>query len=211
MRRALMFALALLVACAPVPVAPPMDPFERWLDAGHRAEATAYHRYLTDQGAGDVVPAHALLRTSRRWQQCAHAEYAVPPRANWSRIVPTLQVVRRLADAGVIDPALARSGYRSEAMNACAGGSARSRHLDNRGIDFDLPSADRVDALCDVWRRHGAKLQIGLGFYTPTRIHVDAAGYRTWGRDHRRGTSLCIRNPGRSATAQGGPRPTTRT
>ena len=39
--------------------------------------------------------------------------------------------------------------------------------------------------------RHGAEHRFGLGFYSPTRIHVDTAGFRTWGRDYTRRTSLC--------------------
>lgn len=35
-------------------------------------------------------------------------------------------------------------------------------------------------------------LAMGLGFYTPTKIHIDTSGYRTWGNDYRRGTSLCM-------------------
>ena len=60
-------------------------------------------------------------------------------------------------------------------------------------IDFDLPaSADAVPRLCAFWRTHGPALKLGLGFYSPTTIHVDTAGFRTWGSDHHRATSLCV-------------------
>jgi hypothetical protein len=77
-------------------------------------------------------------------------------------------------------------------MNTCAGGSARSKHLENRAIDFDLPKrGDNVERLCAFWREHGQALNMGLGFYTATAIHVDTAGYRTWGGDYTWRTSLC--------------------
>ncbi len=108
-------------------------------------------------------------------------------------MTPTLRVVAQLRDAGILDPALARSVYRDAAVNRCAGGSARSKHRENRAIDFDLPSNPHNTArLCTFWRKHGPALNLGLGFYTPTAIHLDTAGFRTWGSDHHRGTSLCI-------------------
>lgn len=167
--------------------------YEAWLAAGHRAEAQAYADDLRKQGVGDVVPMAALARTARSWRQCRNDEFATPPPALWPNMTPTLRVVAKLRDAGIVDPALARSVYRDEAINRCAGGSARSKHRENRAIDFDLPSnSDNIDRLCAFWREHGQALDLGLGFYTPTAIHLDTAGFRTWGGDHRRGSSLCI-------------------
>ena len=135
----------------------------------------------------------ALLRTSRRWRICLHDEFATPPPALQPNIESTLRVVARLHDAGLLDPALARSGWRGPRVNRCAGGASSSRHLQNNAIDFDLPERpDNVTALCAWWRTHGAKARMGLGFYTPTAIHIDTAGFRTWGSDRTRRTSLCV-------------------
>lgn len=190
-------AVALLLpiaACkAEPPPASPAARYDAWLADGHRAEARAYADDLQRQGVGDVVPMDALSRTSRSWRQCRNDEFATPPSRLWPNMTPTLRVVARLRDAGILDPALARSVYRDEAVNRCAGGSAGSKHVENRAIDFDLPSGtDGIDALCRFWREQGPALRMGLGFYTATRIHVDTAGYRTWGADFHRGTSLCV-------------------
>lgn len=167
--------------------------FERWLDAGHRAQVDAYRTHLATRQLADALPMEALLRTSRRWRICLHDEFATPPAALRSNIEPTLRVVARLRDAGLLDPALARSGWRDSGVNRCAGGASGSRHLQNNAIDFDLPErSDRVAALCAWWRTHGAKAKMGLGFYTPTAIHIDTSGYRTWGTDRTRRTSLCV-------------------
>lgn len=190
--------LSLLTACnaESPPLLSPRSPearYEAWLAAGHRAEVQVYADELRRQSVGDVVPMDALSRTARSWRQCRDDEFATPPSALRPNMVPTLRVVARLRDAGILDPALARSVYRDEAINRCAGGSARSKHVENRAIDFDLPSnSDNIDRLCAFWREHGQALNLGLGFYTPTAIHLDTAGFRTWGSDHRRGTSLCI-------------------
>ncbi len=188
----------LLAACQAEPPSflSPRSPearYDAWLDAGHRTRAQDYAEALRRYGVGDAVPMPALSRTSRRWRPCRHDEFATPPPALWRNMPPTLRVVTRLRDAGILDPALARSVYRDAVVNGCAGGSVRSQHLQNRAIDFDLPSnPDNIARLCAFWREHGPGLEMGLGFYTPTAIHLDTAGFRTWGRDHRRGTSLCI-------------------
>lgn len=190
--------LSLLAACnaeSPASLSPrsPEARYEAWLAAGHRAEVRAYANELHEQGVGDVVPMAALSRTSRRWRFCRHDEFATPPEDLRKNMPPTLRVVARLRDAGILDPALARSVYRDEAVNRCAGGSARSKHTENRAIDFDLPSnPENVERLCAFWREHGQTLNLGLGFYTQTAIHLDTAGFRTWGSDHHRGTSLCV-------------------
>lgn len=200
--------VCILAACARNE-APAADAWRDWLGRdNHAAEVAAYAAYLRTEGVEAVVPMPELLRTSRRWRDCGHDAWAVPPRALWPRIVPTLRLIARIeTDTGLRLDA-ARSGWRSETVNRCAGGAARSRHLQNVALDIDLPASlpspvgTATDAggndspltrLCGFWRRHGAQTAMGLGFYTPTRIHIDTAGRRTWGSDHRRGTSLCVR------------------
>lgn len=198
MRRALA-ALAtcwLLAACtasqAPEAI---RNRYDDWLHQGTHAEAvTAYRKVLIAAHVGEVVPMPALLRTSRRWQLCLHDEFDVPPKALWPAIAPTLRLVAELRDAGLVDPALARSGYRRPDINRCAGGAGGSRHLDNVAVDFDLPDRpDNIARLCAYWRTHGPAKRMGLGFYSSTAIHIDTAGFRTWGDDHHRATSLCVR------------------
>jgi uncharacterized protein YcbK (DUF882 family) len=182
---------ALLASC--ITARSPETRYARWLAAGHRAEAESYRVFLQNDRVVDVVPMHALSRTSRSWRRCMNDEFATPPPDLWPNMPPTLRVVTQLRDAGIIDPTLARSVYRDEVVNACAGGSAGSKHRENRAIDFDLPpNTDNVERLCAFWREQGPALNLGLGFYTPTAIHIDTAGFRTWGSDHHRATSLCI-------------------
>ncbi len=186
-------ALVVTIAgCALLPRSPEKR-YARWLDAGHRSETDAYAAVLHDEDVDGVVPALALARTARSWRMCGREEFGVPPAELQANMLPTLRLVARLRDLGILDPALARSSYRDPDLNACAGGSAGSKHLQNRAIDFDLPDRpDNVAKLCAFWREHGEAANMGLGFYTPTAIHIDTAGYRTWGEDHHRGTSLCI-------------------
>jgi uncharacterized protein YcbK (DUF882 family) len=168
--------------------------YRDWLSIGtHATDVEAYRAYLQEQDVADAIPMSALLRTARDWRRCGNNEFALPPKPLWPQMPPTLRVVERLKTAGWLDPRLARSVYRDEAVNACAGGAKGSKHKANIAIDFDLPAAaTNVENICAFWREHGPALNMGLGFYTPTAIHIDTAGYRTWGEDHTKATSLCL-------------------
>ena len=180
---------ALLTACAP---ATSKDRFQDWNQSTVAAGVAEYRQYLQRQGLDDVAPMPALLRSARSWRECDAGEFALPPRALWPNILPTLRVLRQLQAAGVVDSRKVASGYRDETLNRCAGGSARSRHVSNNALDFDLSkSPDNVKRLCDFWSSEGPALKLGLGFYTDTTIHLDTSGFRTWGSDHTRRTSLC--------------------
>ena len=167
------------------------DPFQRWATS-RAADIAEYQRYLDQQGVGKVAPMRALLHSARMWRECDATEFVLPPRPLWPNLVPTLRALRQLQSAGLVDPTRVASGYRDPALNTCAGGSTRSRHVANNALDFDLPdSPDNIARLCEYWRSKGPALKLGLGFYTDTRIHLDTSGFRTWGADHTRKTSLC--------------------
>lgn len=200
--RRLFLLLAVLTATACIRSPPDAaQRYERWKQGPDARGLADYQRMLTDAGVGDVVPMHALLRSSRRWQACDASEFLLPPDDRAHAIIPTLRVVAQLRAMGIVTGENVRSGYRSPALNQCSGGSSRSRHVLNTALDFDLTDDRHVVALCDFWRRQGPSLAMGLGFYTPTKIHIDTAGHRTWGTDYRRGTSLCV-----TASAQSGTR-----
>ena len=190
--RHLLLLPAILFATACTRTAPDAGQrYDHWRQGAGAEGLIAYERMLTDAGVGDVVPMHALLRSSRRWRTCQAPEFLLPPSDRAAAIVPTLRVVAQLQALGIVEGSNVRSGYRSAVLNRCSGGSTRSRHLLNNALDFDLADGSQASALCEFWRTRGPSLAMGLGFYTPTRIHIDTSGHRTWGNDHRRGTSLC--------------------
>ena len=166
--------------------------FQAWRATPAAAGVANYQQYLHRQSLDDVAPLRALLRSARNWRECGADEFALPPQAKWPNILPTLRALRELQAARLVDGRQVASGYRDAALNRCAGGSLRSRHLSNNALDFDLSqSPDNIRQLCDYWRTKGPALKLGLGFYTDTKIHLDTAGFRTWGSDHTRRTSLC--------------------
>ena len=166
--------------------------YARWLAAGHREQVLAYENHLRRQGVDRIVAMPQLLRSGRRWQRCQVEEFVVPPRRDWAAITTTLALIRDLRNTRILSRAQVASAWRSEAFNRCEGGSAKSRHLRNNALDLDIPADRRnVARLCEYWRRQGPGKGFGLGFYSPTRIHVDTSGFRTWGHDYTRRSSLC--------------------
>ena len=188
-----MVLMLALSACRP---STPEERFRDWARLHETSGVMDYQVYLRREGVADVIPMSSLLHSARRWRSCDAAEFALPPRPAWPHIVPTLRALKRLQAVGLVDSKLAVSGYRNEALNACAGGSARSRHLSNNALDLDIPgTAGDVQRLCAYWREQGPAMKLGLGFYTETRIHLDTSGFRTWGSDHTWRTSLCTGAP----------------
>ena len=185
--------VVMLSACRP---STQEERFRDWVKLPEATGVLDYQGYLRREGVADAIPMSSLLRSARRWRACTAAEFALPPRTAWAHIVPTLRATRKLQVAGLVDGRLAVSGYRSEKLNKCVGGSSRSRHLSNNALDFDLPrTAGNIKRLCAYWRKQGPALGLGLGFYTETKIHLDTSGFRTWGSDYTWRTSLCTENP----------------
>ncbi len=119
-RRFLLLAALSATACT----GPPPDAAQRYEQWRQRADANGlidYQRALTEAGVGDVVPMHALLRSSRRWRACDAPEFLLPPRDRATAIVPTLRVVAQLQAMGIVAGANVRSGYRSPDVNRCSG------------------------------------------------------------------------------------------
>lgn len=182
--RACLFALAavLLGACA----TPPADPtgeaaFGAWR-AAHEPQLQALQRHLAGEAVAQVLPPHQLLRSASSWQRCDAAPWALPPESQWPSVVQVLKLLQALRDAGVLGAIEVHSGYRDEALNACAGGAARSAHRLAFAIDFTpLAGADPTPGLCDFWREQGPAWRMGLGRYPSGRIHIDTLGHRQWG------------------------------
>lgn len=195
---AIALALALLLA-TPIRhrfAASDADLFAGWRAGPVMGEVAAFEAFLGREGVGDVLPVADILRSDARWRRCPKAEaFAVPPRAMWSAIVPTLHYVRdRVVPA--VGPVRVVSGYRNPLANGCFRGAAQSRHLrfaalDLEPVDRTIDRAALIAALCPLHARTGAARAVGLGIYAGTRFHVDTAGFRRWGADYRAASSPC--------------------
>jgi hypothetical protein len=149
----------------------------------HPIRIGGLHHYLTRYGAGWILPTWQIVRTASDWSKCGEAAFEVPPTSEWPHIVQTLRFVRDEV-IPVVGTVEAVSTYRNPRLNACAGGSPGSAHLNYFALDLVPLNAttreELAQALCALHERRGPAYGAGLGFYSFLRFHVDSKGFRRW-------------------------------
>ncbi|ABC63873.1 D-Ala-D-Ala carboxypeptidase family metallohydrolase [Erythrobacter litoralis] len=179
--------------------------FDSWLNEDPaRAEGhAALLEYLTAQGVSDVVPVWQLTRIDGHYaRRCDLPVFRIPPRELWPNIVPALRLVRdevkpRVGEVEVL------SSYRTPDLNTCARGASRSNHLDFSALDLRTVDGksgpDFYQRLCAMQDAAGPGSRMGLGAYYDAsrpnyaggRFHIDAEGFRSWGRSYTAASSPC--------------------
>lgn len=159
----------------------------RKVEPGREGLVTRLSAYLRKARVGEVAPLYQILRTASDWQACGGEPFTVPPAANWPRAAKTLGWIETRVKPAV-GPVEVVSGYRDDALNQCAQGARQSAHLGFWAFDLEPldPAMDRprlMDVLCRTHKAHGQEADIGLGFYSGVRFHVDDKRYRHWGFD----------------------------
>ncbi|MBC3436838.1 DUF882 domain-containing protein [Pseudomonas sp. BW16M2] len=162
--------------------------FARW--AGDH-ENRRFREMLVDARLYGVVPIHQLLRSASDWRLCNASPFAVPPASHWPAVRSTLALIQTLDRQGILRQFEVVSAYRDPRLNACAGGAPSSAHMRAFAVDLLLPRWADPSPLCRFWQQHGQAWNMGLGRYPSGRIHLDTAGYRTWGGDGSAGSSFC--------------------
>ncbi|OTG88332.1 peptidase M15 [Acinetobacter sp. ANC 4558] len=177
--------------------------YNTWLAVSDNlAQVRDYENFLNKNQVGHIIPSYELMRTARDWQKCGRSEYMVPHREIWQNQVPTLKVFKYLIAAKILTDFTVTSVYRDLTLNQCAGGASSSKHLFNSAIDFRIgpENPDITDyaaientkfRLCQFWKQYGPQFNMGLGLYASGQIHVDTQGYRTWGPDLSKNSSMC--------------------
>ena len=162
--------------------------FAQW--AGDH-ENRRFREMLVDARLYGVVPIHQLLRSASDWRLCKASPFAVPPASHWPAVRSTLALIKTLDQQGILNQFEVVSAYRDPRLNACAGGAPSSAHMRAFAVDLLLPPWADPNPLCRFWQQHGQAWSMGLGRYPSGRIHIDTAGYRTWGGDGGAGSSFC--------------------
>ncbi|WP_192938595.1 D-Ala-D-Ala carboxypeptidase family metallohydrolase [Pseudomonas putida] len=164
--------------------------FAQW--AGDH-QTRPFREMLVDARLYGVVPIHQLLRSASDWKQCHASPFAVPPAGNWAAVRSTLALIHTLDQQGILRQFEVVSAYRDRQLNRCAGGAVASAHTRAFAVDLLLPAWSDPNPLCRFWQQHGQAWNMGLGRYPSGRIHIDTAGYRTWGGDGSAGSSFCVK------------------
>ena len=173
-----------------------------WLarDPGARAEVLGFKQYLDMNQVEDVIPTWQLVRTASMWRECSGPRFEVAPFTEWQHIADTLKFVENHVEP-VIGDVEAVSGFRNAELNQCSGGAKESAHRRFFALDLmpvqEVARETMVRSLCRIHDWRGDGYDIGLGFYSGLRFHVDSKGFRRWGSNGKSATSPC--NSGTSA------------
>jgi hypothetical protein len=167
-----------------------------WLarDPVGRTMVLSFKSYLHAAGVEDTVPTWELVRTASMWRECEGPRFEVAPAGEWPHIATTLKFVRAHVEP-VIGQVEVVSGFRDEGLNRCAHGAPQSAHRHFFAIDMvPLSGVSRsglMRSLCKIHDLRGEQYNIGLGFYSGVRFHVDSQRFRRWGADGKGATSPC--------------------
>lgn len=162
--------------------------FAQW--AGDH-QTRPFREMLVDARLYGVVPIHQLLRSASDWKLCHASPFAVPPASNWPAVRSTLSLIKNLDERNMLRQFEVVSAYRDADLNRCAGGAVGSAHTRAFAVDILLPAWADPNPLCRFWQQYGQAWNMGLGRYPSGRIHIDTAGYRTWGGDGSAASSFC--------------------
>ena len=174
------------------------EDFQAWVrrSPANLQELGAFRDYLAAQGLESVVPMWQLIRTSSSWRECSAQPFEVPPPDKWERIVKTLKFVREdvIPSVGEVETL---SAYRNGELNACSNGAPKSAHREFFAVDLTpvnkaLDRTAMISSVCKAHARDGQAYNVGLGFYTGRRFHVDSSGFRKWGANGKGATSPCV-------------------
>lgn len=196
-------ALAALTALVSTPAAADQMPegqnkadYLAWLarDPGARAEVLSFKSYLEAARVDDVVPTWEMVRTASMWRQCDGPRFEVAPAGEWTHIATTLKFIRNHVEP-VIGKVEVVSGFRDEELNRCAHGAPQSAHRHFFALDMvplgEVTRPGLMRSLCKIHDLRGQQYDIGLGFYSGVRFHVDSQRFRVWGADGKSATSPC--------------------
>ena len=166
--------------------------FRAWYDSspGVRASVLSFESWQQAAGVFGVLPTWQIIRTASMWRACNGPPFEVPPPHHWPGMAKTLRFIRDHVRPA-LGPVEAVSGYRNEALNACAQGARTSAHRDFFALDLvPVRPVERIElfrTLCRVHARYGPGSGVGLGFYAFQRFHVDTRSFRRWGSAGPRG------------------------
>ena len=202
MRR--LFSLAAMVALAVASPAPAQEMAEgqnhadylAWLakSPAARAQVLGFRTYLEMKEVEDVVPTWQLVRTASMWRTCNGPRFEVAPFTEWNNIADTLRFIESHVEP-VIGKVEALSGYRNAELNQCSGGAKASAHRHFFALDLTplraIARDGMIRSICKIHEWRGRGYDIGLGFYSGLRFHVDSKGFRRWGSDGKGASSPC--------------------
>jgi hypothetical protein len=170
--------------------------YHAWLarEPAARAQLLAFKQFLEMEKVDEVLPTWQLVRTASMWRECNGPRFEVAPFTEWQHISRTLRFIQAHVEP-VVGDVEAMSGYRNAELNQCSGGARESAHRRFFALDLvplrEISRDGMIRSLCRIHEWRGSGYDIGLGFYSGLRFHVDSKGFRKWGPNGRSATSPC--------------------
>jgi hypothetical protein len=167
------------------------DDAQLYTEFARSAPVAEFEQYLKEANLAGVIPTQQLARTASDWERCSGPRFELPPKTLWPEVRKVLSLVAELKKRSIFNDVEAVSAYRNAKLNACSGGAAHSAHTAAYALDIAAAKSIDTNLLCSFWRNEGKTWKMGLSRYPSGRIHVDTTGYRTWGANHKKGSSVC--------------------
>lgn len=145
-----------------------------WLVRQDTGES-AFEPYTLD-GATVYTPGYYRLCAMLR---DAHVDPSIGDVQMSIRLIESLWAIQQyLFGAGIDQPIVVHSGYRTPQTNAATEGAApHSLHMAGEACDFDVPGVSMSDLASIAW---SCPATGGLGYYPEGWVHVDAGPRRYW-------------------------------
>lgn len=150
------------------------DSYTLWLERMDTGESAAQPFSL--DGTTVYKPGYYMLCALLR---DAHVDPSVGDVQMSMRLIETLWAIQQyLARAGVHQPIVVHSGYRTRETNAHTEGAApHSLHMYGEACDFEVPGVAIDDLAAIAWACPAIG---GVGYYPEGWVHVDAGPRRYW-------------------------------
>ena len=104
----------------------------------------------------------------------------LPPIDLWPNMRRTLEFLALIGPAAGVTFTIL-SAYRSDVVNALSGGARGSAHEDFSGLDVRPSDPGPFGAFIKhFYFLRGAAHRLGLGYYSPQRVHIDTRQRRRW-------------------------------
>ena len=186
-RKLVVFFLVLLLLLNCSRIKPSIPTKKDWVNFQNQTKngqiLKEFENFLIKNQVSDVFSLEELLRQGTDWKNSNEEPFVIPPKKDWTRIVPTLEFIKK-----VIIPRLGKlqivSSYRTKNYNSKAGGAKGSKHLDFNALDLipikKFKREELHKILLEIWELEGKRYSFGLGLYSGLRFHIDTSGYRKW-------------------------------
>lgn len=146
---------------------------QQWVDL-KGDDVYTYANYILSLDLKNITPRMVL---ESHFKSRGRVVNDLPPRKDWKKIIPTLQVIDKISCETGMQVKEILSAYRSPKYNRAVRGKSQSLHMSNQAIDvrFKNVSSWRVARTVRDYRDKKKTFEGGIGTYS-SFVHIDTRG-----------------------------------